>query len=573
MVASAALVSCATPKKLDIVRENPAAKGAATPLLAAMKSEIMRSVMELKSEDAPAPYFIGCEVIDLEQVDVRAEFGALTKSEENHARMLDVDLRVGDPKLDNTHPLGGRDSSTRRRGGRGTIVPIDDDPVALRTKLWLAIDQRYKNAVEQYTKVRAAQGINVKDDDPSDDFSKEKAVEFIDVPAKLQIDRASWESRVKELSAMFRNRDGIHTSQVALQIKAETRYFVSSEGTVVQAPRTYARVSFWGATKTDDGMPLHRQDAVDVATLKEMPPQSVLRSRVQAVIEDVLALRRAPIADPFTGPAILDGRAAAVFFHETFGHRVEGQRQKNDEEGQTFAKKIGEAVMPPFIDVFDDPTIRTLNGIELNGHYLVDDEGVAARQASLVEKGVLKGFLMSRSPTRGFNNSNGHGRRAEGNAVVARQGNLVVDPLKVKTPEALKKMLLAEAKRQEKPYGLRFRDVEGGYTTTSRSGTQSFKVVPIVVYRVYPDGREELVRGANLEGTPLASLSKILAAANDFAVFNGYCGAESGSVPVSAASPSLLVGQVEIAHKVKERDKPPILPPPSGDAATEGSAP
>ncbi len=371
---------------------------------------------------------------------------------------------------------------------------------------------------------------------------------------------------------MFRNRDGIHTSQVALQIKAETRYFVSSEGTVVQAPRTYARVSFWGATKTDDGMPLHRQDAVEVATLKEMPPQSALRSRVQALIEDVLALRHAPIADPFTGPAILDGRAAAVFFHETFGHRVEGQRQKNDEEGQTFAKKIGEAVMPPFIDVFDDPTIRTLNGIELNGHYLIDDEGVAARQASLVEKGVLKGFLMSRSPTRGFNNSNGHGRRAEGNAVVARQGNLVVDPLKVKTPEALKKMLLAEAKRQEKPYGLRFRDVEGGYTTTSRSGTQSFKVVPIVVYRVFPDGREELVRGANLEGTPLASLSKILAAGNDFAVFNGYCGAESGSVPVSAASPSLLVGQVEIAHKVKERDKPPILAPPSGDATAEGGA-
>jgi hypothetical protein len=170
--------------------------------------------------------------------------------------------------------------------------------------------------------------------------------------------------------------------------------------------------------------------------------------------------------------------------------------------------------------------------------------------------------LLSRAPTRGFTRSNGHGRRQEGYGVVARQGNLIVWPRRTVTPDELKRLLIEEAKRVGKPYGLRFRQVEGGFTNTGRWGTQGFKVLPVVVYRIYLDGREEMIRGADLEGTPLTSLSRIVAAADDWSVFNGHCGAESGYVPVSAASPSLLVGQVEIARKGKEQDKPPILPPP-----------
>ena len=268
----------------------------------------------------------------------------------------------------------------------------------------------------------------------------------------------------------------------------------------------------------------------------------------------------------------LAARAASVFFHETFGHRVEGQRQKNDQEGQTFARKIGERIMPEFIDVWDDPTVRALNGAELNGYYTFDDEGIPAQRAPLVEKGILKGFLMSRAPTRGFNHSNGHGRRASGQSVVARQANLVVEPAFAYPTQELKAMLLAEVKKQGKAYGLRFVDVDGGYTTTARADIQAFRVRPVIVYRVFPDGREELVRGVDLEGTPLTSLSKILAAGNDFAVFNGYCGAESGWVPVTAASPSLLVGQMEVAHKDKGYEKPPILAPPGfSPPAKEGA--
>jgi predicted Zn-dependent protease len=227
--------------------------------------------------------------------------------------------------------------------------------------------------------------------------------------------------------------------------------------------------------------------------------------------------------------------------------------------------------MPAFLDVYDDPTLYTLNGTDLSGHYLFDDEGVTAERANLVRDGVLGGFLMSRSPIRGFDSSNGHGRRQRGYRVVSRQGNLIVDPSETTTTEGLKTLLIAEVKRQEKPFGLRFSEITGGYTNTTRAGAQAFKVLPVMVYKVYPDGREELVRGVDVEGTPLAALGQIMAAANDFQVFNGVCGAESGWVPVSAASPSLLVRQIEVARREKSAERPPLLPPPSGAKSMKGA--
>jgi TldD protein len=257
-----------------------------------------------------------------------------------------------------------------------------------------------------------------------------------------------------------------------------------------------------------------------------------------------------------------------VFFHEVFGHRIEGHRQKNEAEGQTFAKKVGQPIMPSFIDVFDDPTIAKLNGTDLNGFYRYDDEGVPGSRASLVEHGVLQTFLLGRSPTRGFVHSNGHGRRAAGNSVVARQGNLVVSPEKTVDRATLQRMLLDQVKAQGKPYGLVFRELDGGFTMTQRFSPQAFKLLPIMVYRVYPDGHEQLVRGADLEGTPLEALGDIVAAGDDIATFNGFCGAESGFVPVAASAPSLLVSHIEVAKKPKADDKPPILPPPPTTGAT-----
>jgi predicted Zn-dependent protease len=285
---------------------------------------------------------------------------------------------------------------------------------------------------------------------------------------------------------------------------------------------------------------------------------------VDRVANDLSRLLKAPESQPFVGPAIFSGRAAGVFFHEIFGHRVEGHRQKDESEGQTFTKSVGTKVLPDFLSVVFDPTRRKIGGIDLNGWYDYDDEGVKARPVSAVDKGVLKTFLMSRSPIKGFEQSNGHGRRQPGLEVVSRQSNLIVESSNAVPEDRLRQMLIDEVKKQNKPYGLYFRDIMGGFTTTQRAGLQAFKVIPVIVYRVYTDGRpDELVRGADIVGTPLSSFSKILATSDKPEVFNGYCGAESGSVPVSAVAPAILVSEIEIEKKAKSNDRPPLLPEPT----------
>jgi predicted Zn-dependent protease len=277
------------------------------------------------------------------------------------------------------------------------------------------------------------------------------------------------------------------------------------------------------------------------------------------------ALRNAPIVEPFTGPAILSGRAAGVFFHEIFGHRIEGQRQKNENEGQTFAKQVGKPVLPDFISVIDDPTTEKIVGTDLNGYYLYDDEGVKSRPVNVVENGILRNFLLSRSPVAGFESSNGHGRKAPGYQAVGRQGNLIVKASTTVSNAKLKEMLIAEAKKQGKQFGLFFEDISGGFTLTTRDSPQAFQVTPIMVYKVYVDGKpDELVRGVDLIGTPLTSFSKIVAASDKLEVFNGFCGAESGYVPVSAVAPSILTTQIEVQKKAKSSERMPILPPPTG---------
>jgi predicted Zn-dependent protease len=533
-----------------------------------MQQEGKRQMKKLRSLPAPRPYFLSYRVTDLAESRIECSLGALQDAHERRARTLDVEVRVGNHKLDNTHPIRGDRFQAFRRLMRGSwLLPLDDDRAVLRPTLWLATDRAYKSALEGYLHVVGNKAVKAQADDRSDDFSREKQVRYLERPTSLKIDTARWKERLKGYSRLFAAHPDLLRSRVTLQVRVENRYLTNSEGSAVQVSRTYVRLGIYGSARTDDGMDLARSENIDVSAPDKLPGDQEIRRRIRQVIDDLLALRRAPLAEPYAGPAILDGHAAGVFFHEIFGHRVEGHRQKDDEEGQTFAKKIGKQVMPDFIEVYDDPTIRSINGEALNGFYRVDDEGVLSQRASLVQQGKLAGFLMSRSPARGFNRSNGHGRGQAGMPVVARQGNLVVHPARTLPPGELKRRLVEEVKRQGKPYGLRFTRVAGGYTTTRRWGVQSFKVHPVMVYKVFPDGREQLIRGANIEGTPLTSLSQILAAADDLTIFNGYCGAESGWVPVSSSSPSLLVAKVEIARKASRQDKPPLLPPPPSGGA------
>jgi len=562
--------------KISISHGDSPATGDASPMLVAMRAEMARATGALGEAATAKPYYFSYRVTEADTLEIVASRGALELSTRDRDRVLDLEMRVGDRSFDNYHwrhrsmPGYGVGHVGSRSGGlSGYELPLDDDADAITASLWLATDRAFKQATAQYEHAKAQKQLAAKTDDDAPDFSEEKAVTALEAPAKLEVDAAAWESRVREISKAFERHPHVLASEVRLVASAGARYFVSNQGSEVQSGNQHARLILSATAKADDGMDLSHVDIIDVRDARELPKNEDLVARVDALADQLEALRNAPVADPFTGPAVLEGRAAAVYFHEVFGHRIEGHRQEDENEGQTFADKVGTGVMPEFMDVYDDPTITRVDDVFLNGHYRHDDEGLAARRATLVDGGKLVGFLMSRTPTKEFGSSNGHGRAQAGADVVARQGNLIVAPREGRAKAKLDDALVREIKAQRKPYGLRFVDISGGLTNTSRYMAQAFQVNPVVVFRVYPDGREELVRGVTLEGTPLSSLSKIVAAGDEYEVFNGFCGAESGFIPVSAASPALLLSQIEIARAPAAQDRPPLLPPP---ATTVGGA-
>jgi len=559
------------PLTFDLERPEVPSETLPDPLLGVLAEEVERSMGTLASLPDPRPYFVSYLVTDGRSASIRASFGGILSSEDERKRTLDVDVRVGSPEFDNTHPARGSDLLVRSDLDYPSWqLPLDSQPGMLERTLWVALDTQYRRAVEEYIKVKGNVRVRAETGAASDDFSQEPPLEFVQKPQRLEFDREALTEKLREYSALFRDEPDIYTSSVSFQAEEVTRYLANSEGSRVQLSRTQARIVIGASTRSADGMDLQRYEIVDLGLEPGLPEDPEIREAVAEVIRDVRALRDAPQATPYVGPAILEGEAAGVFAHEVLGHRLEGHRQKSDDEGRTFATKVGEPVLPEFIDIYDDPTIAAINGTLLNGYYPVDDEAVRSQRASLIQEGVLTGFLMSRSPTERFERSNGHGRRQAGYPLVARQGNLVVHPKRTVPAGRLKELLIDEIKRQGKPYGLRFSVVDGGFTNTSRFGVQAFRVNPVLVYRVFPDGREELVRGVSIDGTPLAALSQIIAAGDDVRIFNGVCGAESGSVPVSAVSPSLLLRRVEISGVVSMRNRVPLLtaPVPVSDANT-----
>jgi TldD protein len=535
-----------------------------SPVSQALEQEMKRAFDLLKQKGNPAPYFISYSVRENESVDIEASLGALTNSQKDRSRLLDVDVRVGNYDLDNTHEIRGqRGSNTGPAFSYPVLMPIDNDVDALRSVIWLETDRKYKSAVERFIQVRANRTIKVDEEDTSADMSRQPN-EKAGLPFQtIDVNVANWEKKLKTFSALFNKTPEIYEGSVSLSTNADNDYVVNSEGTSIQHGRNSWRISIYARTKADDGMELYRFEAFDSHTADRLPSDEKIRQTIETMVADLKALRAAPVIEPFTGPAILSGRASGVFFHEIFGHRIEGHRQKSESEGQTFTKRVNQAILPDFISVVDDPTTERMVGVDLNGYYKFDDDGVAAQKVTVVDKGILKNFLMSRSPVSGFETSNGHGRKAPGYRTVGRQGNLIVQAANTVPEAKLRAMLIDEAKKQGKSFGLLFKDISGGFTLTGRSSPQSFQVTPIMVYRIYVDGRpDELVRGVDLIGTPLTSFSKIVAAGDTPEVFNGFCGAESGYVPVSAVSPAILTTQIEVQKKAKSSERPPILPPP-----------
>lgn len=553
-----------SPVRAALAAPTPREAGASDPLLDITAAELERASGALGAEDEPL-YWLSFGVVDRHSYSVEATAGAAGTIGEHHARLADVDLRVGSMELDNTHKI--RDAGWFSDDPRPIVdLPIEDAPArATSLAWWRATDDTYRSAVRRLIKVRTNDAVKVAREDQSADFSAAEAVVDLGPVTPLELDMPAWQDAVRAASAALLEHPDVHDGNVSFRADDDVHYVITTDGTRIRHQRWRLRVSVWAMTTAEDGMALQVYDYVDAATPEGLPDEAALVEMAHGVAERVTDLRAAPLVDPYVGPAILRGRAAAVFFHEILGHRVEGHRQKDEDEGQTLTDKVGEQIFPAFLSVHDDPTIRDLGGVDLNGYYPYDDEGVVGQRVPVVEDGVLRSFLLSRAPIEGFPASNGHGRRQAGSAPVARQGNLLVSASESVPYETLRSRLIDEIKEQERPFGLIFDDISGGFTFTGRTTPNSYAVQPVTVWKVYPDGRpDELVRGVDLIGTPLLTFGRITGASDTVQVFNGMCGAESGWVPVSAAAPDLLVSEVEVQRGQKENDRPPLLPPPGG---------
>jgi TldD protein len=529
-------------------------------LMKTLQQELDRAMTSLGKQE-PAPYFISYAAADETNSVIVAGSGAIVANINRHERNVDISVRVGSRDLDNTH------GEHRFNAVANATLPLEDRPDAIARVLWINTDRMYKRAAQTYLEVKTDTKVRAEEEDSSADFSAEKPQVFTGKSTVTpKFDEKEWQERLRRLSSVFSKYPEIENANVMLVVQNETRYFVSTEGSRIVDSRPLIRVLALASTRAEDGMELARSETFDASSFDKLASEQLMVAKIEKIARDLRDLKKAPVVEPFNGPALLSGRAAAVFFHEVVGHRLEGQRQRGENEGQTFTKDVGQAVLPGFLSVEDDPTLASLSGIELSGNYAYDDEGEKSQKVELISNGVLKQFLMSRMPVKGFEHSNGHGRAQDGMMPVGRQGNLIVRSTHTVPDAKLREAFIAEIKKQNKPFGLYFEDIAGGFTLTTRNMPQAFQVMPLMVWKVYADGRpDELVRGVDIIGTPRIVLNQIMLTGEKMDVFNGECGAESGSVPVAAAAPAMLFSALEVQKVAQGHERPPVLPPPGFD--------
>ena len=305
-------------------------------LTKALEEEQKRAFQTFQKNGNPPPYFLSFQVSEINSTAISASLGALRKSDSGFLRNLDVSIRVGDFKLDNTNGRGGGASSVQ--------LPVEDDLEAIKSSIWLTVDSAYKRAVDTYLRIKTQKETSVADEYPADNFSPAEALVSVNPNVKISVNKALWETKLRKLSEVFKKYPEIYSSNITFSADAINRYFVSSEGSLVQHGKILVRLSIFASTKAEDGMNLFRFESFDALTPEGLPDDQKLLATVEKVAKDVVALRNAPVVDPYTGPAILSGRASGVFFHEIFGHRIEGHRQKDNFDGNTFTKQINQLV-------------------------------------------------------------------------------------------------------------------------------------------------------------------------------------------------------------------------------------
>ena len=553
-------------------------------LLQAMRDELNRS-RNLSVPNLEAPYFIQYAIDEGENFEVSATLGGIVTRRRDRFRLPEISVRVGDYKFDNTNYFaGGFGFGARYDLGR---FPVEDDYPVLRRFLWLETDAAYKGAVEAFSRKRAALR-NLTVSEQIDDFAHVEPVKVYRDLRRLAVDEREWTDRVRSLSGIFDRFPEVRASEVMLESGEGGYYLVTSEGTEVRMPEGSSYLRVRAAAQAPDGMMV--RDAVVFHSLEpaRMPLDPELRRGVTAVAENVVALAHAPRGDDYNGPVLFEGVAAAQLLAEVMGRNLALTRRPVTEPGRgggfnasELEGRQGARILPEWMDVVDDPTQAEWRGRPLFGSYDVDREGVPARPLRLVEKGVLKDFLRTRQPMRGYDGSNGRARLpgSLGNSR-AGAGNLFISAAEAVPPVELKKQLVELIRTRNKPYGVlvrkmdypssaSFDEVRRLLSASQPSGARPVSL-PTLAYRIYPDGREELVRGLRFRGLNARSLKDILAAGNDATVFdyldNGapfaLMGAGNFAAETCVVAPSVLIDDLELHPLEDEHPRLPVVPPP-----------
>jgi predicted Zn-dependent protease len=546
------------------------------PLFHAVKTELDRNFSVLKKETVPV-YYIYVRLDEVQSLSTMGRLGHLQTAAtlNSPSRILSSCMRVGNYESDNSHEIRESDyGSYRDLRVEAQYIPYEENLQALKTAIWLQLDGLYKNDIQIYEQIKANLAVKVEQEDKSPDFSEEKVANHYEAPVlweNLNIDPKVLEGKVKKYSKIFSENKDVVDGIAYFSTSVARKIFIDTEGREIAENAVSLQLVLSAEALADDGMFLPLQKTWMAFSLAELPSDEEVVQAAREISETLSALKKAPVVESFTGPAILSPEASGVFFHEIFGHRVEGTRLKQENDAQTFKKKIGEQVLPKHLSITFDPTIQYYRNKPLAGNYAFDDEGIPAQKVEVVKDGILRNFLMSRTPIEGFAHSNGHGRGQTGADPVARQSNMIVESSQKLSEEELLKKLRKEAKAQKKEYAYYFKEVSGGFTTTNRYTPNAFNVTPLIVYKIYTDGRpNELVRGVDLVGTPLAMFSQIEACGEKYSIFNGVCGAESGSVPVACIAPALLVKQIETQKRAKSQTQPPLLSKPESNGLKPG---
>jgi TldD protein len=517
-----------------------AAKG--DPLLEALLTELERSTSKLKIDQVQPPYYIEYRVNDVEDFNAEAAFGAIRESDKSHIRILRVVVRIGDYKQDSYYNQGV---------GSASIVPLENDPIALRRQIWLLTDEAYKSAADAYAEKLSALKQFSADPNPVDDFSHAPVVSVVDEPVKLKMEQGEWNKTLEELTSLYRDYPEIQLVSASVRFNAVNEYFVNSEGTVVRQGRTTATVTVSGSTQAEDGMRLNRNPFWTEARPEDLPSRDALLKQSKQMLDTLKALRAAPIVEEsYRGPVLFDPDAADDIVAGLLGANLVGRKPQPGRPNRTsgaFATSYKTRVLPKFATLLDDPTMKQFDGKNLVGSFDVDSEGVKARPVTLVQDGVLENYLTGRQPIRDLPTSNGHGRATPGGAPVPSVGVLFMKSSEPEPPSILTGTLKHMASEQNKAYAYRVETLGPGNS-------------PRLLYRVYVnDGHEELVRGAMFNELDVRALRNDLSAMGDKPLVSN----RMTGLPQTIICPSLLFDELEVKRADTTKEKLPEYPAPA----------